>query len=121
MPGSLITGVTLFYFLVQCVSEPTSAGPEDRSRDTHVEEAVHGVRLISDWAYQLVNASLPYLRAEGYCRARFGSLAGLGRAEDQQGALELWTLPGSPSQLWVQEEHTGPTRALPLTKQCRHH
>ncbi|KAK0132954.1 Adhesion G-protein coupled receptor D2 [Merluccius polli] len=110
-------GQTFCCCCVQCVSEPTYAGPDD-GRDTRAEEAVHGVHLTADWAYQLVNTSLPYPRAQSFCRAHFSSLAGLGQPKDQEGALELQTLPGSPSQLWVQEEHTGPPpRPLPLAKQ----
>ncbi|CAL8297285.1 unnamed protein product [Gadus morhua 'NCC'] len=115
MIGSFLIGVTLFNILVQCVSEPTTAGPEG-GRNTVEEEADHGVHLTSDWAYQLVNTSLPYPRAQSFCRARFGSLAGLGQPEDQEGALELQKIPGNPSQLWVQDD-TGSTQALPLAKQ----
>lgn len=76
------------------------------------------VYLTSDWAFQLVNESLAFPRAESFCRGQFGSLVTLGQPQDQEGALELHKQTGFQSPIWFRDPSKAASKPLALAKQC---
>lgn len=76
------------------------------------------VHLTSDWAFQLVNESLAFPRAESFCRGQFSSLTTLGEQQDQEGALELHRQAGLQSPIWVRDPSKAASKPLALAKQC---
>ncbi|KAJ0019639.1 hypothetical protein NQD34_007208 [Periophthalmus magnuspinnatus] len=64
---------------VLCETEPTA----DRAGDT--QEPASLVHLTSQWAFQLINTSLPFSRAQSVCRGHFSSLPTSDQEEEQDG------------------------------------
>uniref|UniRef100_UPI003AAA3395 adhesion G protein-coupled receptor D2 n=1 Tax=Centroberyx gerrardi TaxID=166262 RepID=UPI003AAA3395 len=75
------------------------------------------VHLTSDWAFQLVNDSLAFPRADSFCRGQFSSLATLDQPEDKEGAAELLQQAGLHSPIWVRDPSKAASKPLALAKQ----
>ncbi|XP_070820085.1 adhesion G protein-coupled receptor D2 [Chaetodon trifascialis] len=114
MTGALHAGLILFSFVVLCESEPTYAGP-DRAGDSHEQSRL--VHLTSHWAFQLVNDSLAFSRADSFCRAQFSSLATVDQSEHREGAMELLWQIGIHSPIWVGNPKKAASKPLALSKQ----
>ncbi|KAM9858188.1 adhesion G protein-coupled receptor D2 [Aulostomus maculatus] len=100
---------------VVCGSEPTNIGT-DGEGDSHAQSRL--VHLTSHWAFQLVNDSLAYSRADSFCKSQFSSLATLDQSEDHEGALELLHQAGLQLNLWVKDpSRSAPNKPLALSKQ----
>ncbi|XP_062273107.1 adhesion G-protein coupled receptor D2 [Scomber scombrus] len=99
---------------VICESEPTHAGP-DKVGDSHGQSRL--VHLTSHWAFQLVNDSLAFSRADSFCRGQFSSLATLDQSDDQEGALELLRQAGLHSPIWIKDPSKAASKPLALSKQ----
>ncbi|XP_029916972.1 adhesion G-protein coupled receptor D2 [Myripristis murdjan] len=99
---------------VVCETEPTHASP-DRERGLHAEARL--VHLTSDWAFQLVDDSLDFPRADSFCRGMFSSLITLDQPEDQEGALELLRQAGVHSPIWVRDPSRAVSKPLAFAKQ----
>lgn len=110
MTGALQTGLLFFFIAVACESEPTP----DRAEQSH--EVASLVHLTSQWAFQLVNTSLPSSRAESFCRGQFSRLTPLDQEEDQDGVRELLRQTGLISPIWVQGSTKAPSKPLALSK-----
>ncbi|KAI3372756.1 hypothetical protein L3Q82_022716 [Scortum barcoo] len=104
-------------FQVVCESEPTHAGP-DTVVDSHGQSRL--VHLTSDWAFQLVNHSLTFSRADSFCRGQFSSLVTLNQSEDREGALELLQQTGLRSPMWVSDPNKAASQPVALSKQYLH-
>ncbi|XP_041856500.1 adhesion G-protein coupled receptor D2 isoform X3 [Melanotaenia boesemani] len=109
MTGALLTGFILFLLKVVCESEPTHAGT-DRVEDSHVH-------LTPQWALQLVNDSLPFSRADSFCRGQFGSLLPLDQLEDQEEPLELLRQIGLRSPVWVRDSSRPVSKPVAVSRQ----
>ncbi|KAM7392103.1 hypothetical protein PAMP_022738 [Pampus punctatissimus] len=105
---------TCMSYGVICESEPTHAG-SDRVMDSHGPSRL--VHLTSHWAFQLVNDSLAFSRADSFCRGQFSSLATLDQSEDQEGALELLHQAGLHSPVWIKDPSKAASKPLALSKQ----
>ncbi|XP_030000109.1 adhesion G-protein coupled receptor D2 [Sphaeramia orbicularis] len=119
MTGALYTGLMLFSIVVVCESEPTQAGP-DRTGDSYGSDHVGQaglVHLTSHWAFQLINESLTYSRADSFCRGQFSSILTLDQLEDREGARELLHQAGIHSPIWVQNSRRAPPTSVNLYKQ----
>ncbi|KAE8291613.1 Adhesion G-protein coupled receptor D2 [Larimichthys crocea] len=114
MTGALHTGLILFSIVVVCESEPTHAGP-DRDGDSRGQSRL--VHITSHWAFQLVNDSLAFSRADSFCRGQFSSLATLDKPEDRDGALELLRQTGLHSPIWVRNPSKASSKPVALSKQ----
>ncbi|XP_040898830.1 adhesion G-protein coupled receptor D2 [Toxotes jaculatrix] len=114
MTGALHTGLILFSIMVVCESEPTHAGA-DREWGSHGQSRL--VHLASHSAFQLVNDSLAFSRADSFCRGQFSSLATLDQSEDQEGALELLQQSGLHSPIWVRDPNKAASKPVALSKQ----
>ncbi|XP_030273155.1 adhesion G-protein coupled receptor D2 [Sparus aurata] len=114
MTEALQTGLILFSFVVVCGGEPTHAGP-DRVGDSHGHDRL--VHLTSHWAFQLVNDSLTFSRADSFCRSQFSSLTTLDQSKDQEGALELIRQAGLRSPIWVGNPSNTASKPVALSKQ----
>ncbi|XP_049906270.1 adhesion G-protein coupled receptor D2 isoform X2 [Epinephelus moara] len=114
MTGALHTGLILFSFMVVCESEPTHTGP-DRVGDSHAQLRL--VHLTSHSAFQLVNDSLAFSRAESFCRGQFSFLANVEQSEDQEGALELLRQTGVRLPIWVTDPSKAASKPVALSKQ----
>ncbi|TMS03410.1 Adhesion G-protein coupled receptor D2, partial [Larimichthys crocea] len=99
---------------VVCESEPTHAGP-DRDGDSRGQSRL--VHITSHWAFQLVNDSLAFSRADSFCRGQFSSLATLDKPEDRDGALELLRQTGLHSPIWVRNPSKASSKPVALSKQ----
>ncbi|XP_041644185.1 adhesion G-protein coupled receptor D2 [Cheilinus undulatus] len=111
---ALHTGLMLFTLLVVCESEPTHAGP-DREGDSHGQPRL--AHLTSHWAFQLLNNSLSYSRADSFCRGQFSSLANLDQSEEQEGVMELLRQTGVRPPIWVQNPNKEASKPVALSKQ----
>ncbi|XP_024132115.1 adhesion G-protein coupled receptor D2 isoform X2 [Oryzias melastigma] len=98
MAGTLLTALMLFLFKRVCDGEPTVGGP-DRVTDQHGTNKL--VYVTSQWALQLVNDSLPFSRANSFCRSQFSSLLTLNESENHEELLELLRQAGLTSSIWV--------------------
>ncbi|XP_068167503.1 adhesion G-protein coupled receptor D2 [Antennarius striatus] len=119
MMGALHTGLVLLSFMVICESEPTHAGP-DSLEDPHGSVSPGTSRLVHltpHLAFQLVNKSLVFSRADSVCRAQFSSLASLNRSEERQGVLELLQQAGHHSPIWVRSPQKTSSELGSLSKQ----
>lgn len=76
------------------------------------------VQVTSNWAFQLVNDSLAFSRAESFCRSQFSSLVHLDQFEDNEGLLELLHRTGVHPPLWVKNPSKAASTAVALSKQC---
>ncbi|CAJ1068723.1 adhesion G-protein coupled receptor D2 [Xyrichtys novacula] len=114
MTGGLYTGLFLFSFLVVCESEPTHAGPE-RMGESHGE--TRPIHLTSNWAFQLVNDSLAFSRADSFCRGQFSSLPNLNQSEEREGVKELLQQTQLHSPIWVQNPSKEANKPVALSKQ----
>ncbi|XP_059192511.1 adhesion G-protein coupled receptor D2 [Centropristis striata] len=114
MTGALHTGLILFLFVVVCESEPTHSGP-DRVGDSHEQSRL--VHLTSHWAFQLVNDSMAFSRADRFCRGQFSYLATVEQLENEEGALELLQQTGHHSPIWVRDPSKPTSKPLALSKQ----
>ncbi|XP_018524878.1 adhesion G-protein coupled receptor D2 isoform X2 [Lates calcarifer] len=114
MTGTLHTGLIFFSFMVVCESEPTHAVP-DRVGDSHRQSRL--VHLTTHLAFQLVNDSLAFSRADSFCRGQFSSLATLEQSEDREGALELLQQSGLHSPIWVKNPSKAASKPVALSKQ----
>ncbi|XP_076005472.1 adhesion G protein-coupled receptor D2 [Genypterus blacodes] len=117
MTGALHAGLILFSCLVVCESEPTHAGP-DREGELHGQDRL--ILLTSDWAFQLVNESLAFSRANSFCRGQFSSLAAPDESEDQKALLELLQQTGHRPPIWVRDANKVASKPLALPKQYSH-
>ncbi|XP_076746619.1 adhesion G protein-coupled receptor D2-like [Maylandia zebra] len=109
MMGTLLTGLILFLFEVGCESEPTHAVPE-RVEGSNGETLVY---LTPHWAFQLVNDSLSFSRADSFCRGRFSSLI----TSDQKEVLELLRQAGLHSSVWVRDSSRVASKPVALSQQ----
>nr|XP_020454898.1 adhesion G-protein coupled receptor D2 isoform X2 [Monopterus albus] len=116
MTGALHTGLILLLFVVVCESEPTHAEP-DRVGDSHGQYRL--VHLTSNRAFQLVNNSVSYSRADSFCRGQFSSLATLDQSDDRDGALELLQHSGLRSPIWVRDPSKAASKSVALTKKYK--
>uniref|UniRef100_A0A3B3HAA5 Adhesion G protein-coupled receptor D2 n=2 Tax=Oryzias latipes TaxID=8090 RepID=A0A3B3HAA5_ORYLA len=98
MAGILVTALMLFLIKKVCEGEPTVGGP-DRVVDQHGTNKL--VYITSQWALQLVNDSLPFSRANSFCRSQFASLLTLNESENHEDLLELLRQTGTRSSVWV--------------------
>ncbi|XP_026199610.1 adhesion G-protein coupled receptor D2 [Anabas testudineus] len=116
MTGVPNTALILFSFLVVCESEPThgNTGPE-KVGDSHGQSRL--IHLTSHLAFQLINDSLAYSRAQSFCRSQFSSLASLDQSEDQEGVLELLQHNGIHSPIWVRDLSKAASTSVALAKQ----
>ncbi|XP_037536700.1 adhesion G-protein coupled receptor D2 [Nematolebias whitei] len=105
MTGALIKGLIFFLLEVGRDGKLTYAGP-GRVEDLHGQDKL--VLLTSQWALQLFNDSLPYTRADSFCRGQFSSLINLDQPKDQEEALALLLQAGLRSTVWV----NNPSRAV---------
>lgn len=78
------------------------------------------VHLTSHWALQLVNDSLPFSRADSFCRGQFSSLHTLDQSEDQEEALELLRSTGLRSPVWVRNPSSEASNSMALSRQCEY-
>ncbi|XP_058491570.1 adhesion G-protein coupled receptor D2 [Solea solea] len=117
MTGALHMGLILFAFMVGCESEPTNAGTDrvGGSHETPGESKL--VHLTSNFAFQLVNDSLAFSRAESFCRGQFSFLSSLDQEEDLAGALELLQQTGLHSPIWVSNPSKAASKPVALAKQ----
>ncbi|XP_034547013.1 adhesion G-protein coupled receptor D2 [Notolabrus celidotus] len=97
-----------------CESEPTHAGP-DRLEESHGQQ--RETHLTSNWAFQLVNDSLAYSRADSVCRGQFSSLANLNQSEEREGVMELLRQTGLRSPIWVQNPSKAANKPVALSRQ----
>lgn len=74
--------------------------------------------LTPNWAFQLVNDSLAFSRAESFCRSQFSSLIHVDQLEDNKGLLELLQQTGVQLPLWVRNPSKAAPTAVALSKQC---
>lgn len=72
--------------------------------------------MTSRWAFQLINESVTFSRADSFCRAQFSSLITADQAEEREGALELLGQSGLQSRVWVQT----PKATLKPAKQSKY-
>ncbi|KAM6930225.1 adhesion G protein-coupled receptor D2 [Xenentodon cancila] len=100
MAGVLLTAVMIFFLEVASESEPVHAGP-DRVDDLHGPYKL--VHLTSHWALQLVNESLPFSRADAFCRGQFSSLITVDQSEEQGELVELLQQRRLSSPIWVRD------------------
>ncbi|XP_065819230.1 adhesion G-protein coupled receptor D2 isoform X4 [Labrus bergylta] len=114
MIGALHSGLILFAFLVVCESEPTHAGP-DRMGDSHGQPRL--AHLTSHWAFQLVNDSLAFSRADSFCRGQFSSLADLDQSDEREGVMELLQQTGLRTPIWVRNPSKAVNKPVALSKQ----
>ncbi|XP_072243314.1 adhesion G protein-coupled receptor D2 [Leuresthes tenuis] len=114
MTGALLTGLTLFLLEVVHESEPTHAGTE-RVDDSHGQHEL--IHLTSRRAFLLVNDSLPFSRAESFCRGQFSSLLSLDQPEDQEEPLELLRQTGLRSPVWVKDPTRAASKPVAFSKQ----
>ncbi|KAF7648627.1 hypothetical protein LDENG_00153720 [Lucifuga dentata] len=117
MTGALHAGLILFSLMVVCESEPTHSGM-DREADVHGQDRL--IHLTPDWAFQLVNESLSFSRANSFCRSQFSSLTTPDQSEDQEGVLELLQRAGLHTPVWVKDPSKAASKPLTLTKQYSH-
>ncbi|XP_070402432.1 adhesion G protein-coupled receptor D2 isoform X5 [Nothobranchius furzeri] len=113
MSGTLFAGLLLFMLKV-CNGEPTYAGlqrlEDSRGQNNHVY-------LTPRWALQLVNDSLPYSRADRFCRGQFSSLVSLDQSEDQRGVQELLQLTVVRTPVWVRDPSKADSRPVAFSRQ----
>lgn len=76
------------------------------------------MHLTSNWAFQLVNDSLAFSRAESFCRSQFSSLVRVDQLEDNEGLWELLQQTGLQLPLWVRNPSKAAPTAVALSKQC---
>ncbi|XP_069557575.1 adhesion G protein-coupled receptor D2 isoform X2 [Brachyistius frenatus] len=114
MTGAFLTGLILLLLEVVCESEPTHAGL-DGVEDSHGQQGP--VHLTSRWAFQLVNDSLSFSRADSFCRGRLGSLVAPDRSEDREGAAELLRQTGLRSPVWIGDPSREASKPVALSKQ----
>ncbi|KAK2837094.1 hypothetical protein Q5P01_014306 [Channa striata] len=122
MTGVLHTGLILVLFVMVCESEPTHSGP-DRVGNSYVSDSQGQSGLIhvtSRTAFQFVNDSMAYSKAESFCRGQFSSLTTLDQSEDQEGALELLRQSGLPSPVWVKDHRKAASKSVAFTRQHVH-
>ncbi|XP_028269689.1 adhesion G-protein coupled receptor D2 [Parambassis ranga] len=112
MTGALLTGLILFMLEVVCESEPTQAWPE-KVGDSHGQHRL--VHLTSQWAFQLVNDSLSFSRADSFCRGQLSSLISL--EQDQEESLVLLRQTGLRSPIWVRDPNKVTSKPVALSKQ----
>lgn len=72
------------------------------------------VYLTPHWAFQLVNDSLSFSRADSFCRGRFSSLI----TSDQKEVLELLQQAGLHSSVWVRDSSRVASKPVALSQQC---
>lgn len=72
------------------------------------------VYLTPHWAFQLVNDSLSFSRADSFCRGRFSSLI----TSDQKEVLELLRQAGLHSSVWVRDSSRVASKPVALSQQC---
>ncbi|XP_068617019.1 adhesion G-protein coupled receptor D2 [Brachionichthys hirsutus] len=99
---------------VICESEPTYGGP-DRLEDSHGKPRL--VHLTSHLAFQLINDSLAFSRADSVCRGQFSSLASLNRSEERQGVVDLLQKTGHRSPIWVTNPSTAGSKPMAFSQQ----
>uniref|UniRef100_A0A3Q1FD45 Adhesion G protein-coupled receptor D2 n=1 Tax=Acanthochromis polyacanthus TaxID=80966 RepID=A0A3Q1FD45_9TELE len=114
MTGALLTGFTLFSLVVGCESEPTDAGPERKGGPNGQYPLVH---LTSHSAFQLVNDSLSFSRADYFCRGQFSFLVTMDQTNDQEEALELLRQTGLRSPIWIKDPSRATSKPVALSKQ----
>ncbi|XP_017288463.1 adhesion G-protein coupled receptor D2 isoform X1 [Kryptolebias marmoratus] len=114
MTGSLFKGLIFFFLEVVSDGELIHAGPE-RVEDLHGQYKL--VHLTSQWALQLVNDSLPFSRADSFCRGQFSSLITLDCAKEQEEALELLRQSGLRSPVWFRNPSRAASNSVALSRQ----
>ncbi|XP_072288878.1 adhesion G protein-coupled receptor D2 [Eucyclogobius newberryi] len=111
MAAALRTGLLLFSIVVVCESEPTP------NRAGESQEPASLVHLTSLWAFQLINTSLPFSRAQSFCRGQFSSLPSSDQEDELEGVHELLQQTGVSSPIWVQDSSKAPSKPLALSRQ----
>lgn len=74
--------------------------------------------MTTNWAFQLINDSVAFSRAESFCRSQFSSLIRLDHVEDKEGVLELLQRTGLQPPLWLRSPRRGPSTPVALSKKC---
>ncbi|KAK7933995.1 hypothetical protein WMY93_004891 [Mugilogobius chulae] len=111
MTAALQTGLLLFSVVVVCESEPTPI------RASHTHEAASLVHVTSHWAYELINTSLSFSRAQSFCRGQFSSLSSADLEDGLDGVRELLQQTGVNSAVWIQDSAKAPSKPQPLATQ----
>ncbi|XP_075903106.1 adhesion G protein-coupled receptor D2 isoform X2 [Nelusetta ayraudi] len=114
MTGGLDTGLIFGLFVALCASEPTHTVPDRMGKLNGQSRLVH---VTSRWAFQLVNESVTFSRADSFCRAQFSSLISPDQAEDREGAVELLGQSGLHSRIWVQNPGQTALKPAAVSKQ----
>uniref|UniRef100_A0A3Q2D663 Adhesion G protein-coupled receptor D2 n=1 Tax=Cyprinodon variegatus TaxID=28743 RepID=A0A3Q2D663_CYPVA len=71
----------------------------------------------SQWVLKLFNDSLPFSRAESFCRGQFSSLITLKELKENKETLEFLQQTGLHSPVWVKDYNRGASEALALSRQ----
>ncbi|XP_061586183.1 adhesion G-protein coupled receptor D2 [Cololabis saira] len=114
MAGVLLTALTIFFLEVVSESEPVHAGPGGMEDSHGPFELVH---FTSHWALQLVNESLPFSRADAFCRGQFSSLITMDQSEEHGELLEFLQQRGFSSPVWVRDPSKAATQPVALSRQ----
>ncbi|MEQ2179903.1 hypothetical protein GOODEAATRI_030047, partial [Goodea atripinnis] len=114
MTGTLLRGLILFLLEVICEGEPTRAGPETMLHPYEQDKLVHQT---SRWVLKLFNDSLPFSRAESFCRGQFSSLITLEQSEDKEETVELLRQIGFRSPVWVRDHNRSASKMVALSRQ----
>ncbi|KAK5604139.1 hypothetical protein CRENBAI_022673 [Crenichthys baileyi] len=114
MTGTLFRGLILFLLEVICEGEPTHAGPETMLHPHEQDKLVHQT---SRWVLKLFNNSLPFSRAESFCRGQFSSLITLEQSEDKEETVELLRQTGFRSPVWVRDHNRSASKTVALSRQ----
>ncbi|XP_032434484.1 adhesion G-protein coupled receptor D2 isoform X2 [Xiphophorus hellerii] len=114
MAGIMLTGLVLFLLEVICDGEPTHAGTETMEQPHEQVKLIHPT---SQWVLKLFNDSLPFSRAESFCRGQFSSLVTLERSEDKKETVEFLQQTGLRSPVWVKDHSRAESKPVALSKQ----
>ncbi|KAM4578211.1 adhesion G protein-coupled receptor D2 isoform 2-T2 [Fundulus diaphanus] len=114
MTGTLLTGLILFLLEVVCNGEPTHAGPGTMEHPYEQDKLVHQT---SQWVLELFNDSLPFSRAESFCRGQFSSLITLQQSEDKEETVEFLRQTGLRSAVWVRDHKRAASKPVALSRQ----
>ncbi|XP_047236110.1 adhesion G-protein coupled receptor D2 isoform X2 [Girardinichthys multiradiatus] len=114
MTGTLLRVLILFLLEVICEGEPTRVGPETMLHPHEQDKLVHQT---SRWVLKLFNDSLPFSRAESFCRGQFSSLITLEQSEDKEETVELLRQIGFRSPVWVRDHNRSASKMVALSRQ----
>ncbi|XP_038126969.1 adhesion G-protein coupled receptor D2 isoform X2 [Cyprinodon tularosa] len=114
MTGALLTGLLFVLMKAVCDGEPTHGGPETIKNPYEQDKLLYQT---SQWVLKLFNDSLPFSRAESFCRGQFSSLITLKELKENKETLEFLQQTGLHSPVWVKDYNRGASEALALSRQ----